>query len=172
LFSGLGLSTGDGTKSGNGGGFGGVPMLMTDDAVMLTLDSLEEGEGEDDQVRNASPHLSLLVDRGPSSSPEAKERAPVAGQQSLLLQVSVPGSPLPQPASEKVAREAIRKGRETHSSSHKFRNRPMTDTELSLLHSPLAVPLVTAKMKREGERIRAMQLAAHAPRRGTSPQPT
>jgi len=65
------------------------------------------------------------------------------------------------PTAEIVARQAIKKGRETVSSSHKFRTRPLTDSELSLIHSPFAVPLVTAAMKREGERIRAKQMASH-----------
>ena len=65
------------------------------------------------------------------------------------------------PTAELVARQAIKKGRETVSSSHKFRTRPLSDSELSLIHSPFAVPLVTAAMKREGERIRAKQMASH-----------
>lgn len=109
--------------------------------IGLPEESIEGGETETDGP--------LLVDVA-CEGRESEER--------LALQAA-PGSPTPKtPISEKVAREAIKKGREHTSSSHKFRNRPMTDTELSLIHSPFAVPLVTDKMKKEGERIRRVQM--------------
>jgi hypothetical protein len=109
--------------------------------IGLPEESIEGGETETDEP--------LLVDVAYEGA-ESEDR--------LALQPAS-GSPTPKtPVSEKVAREAIKKGRELTSSSSKFRNRPMTDTELSLIHSPFAVPLVTDKMKKEGERIRRAQM--------------
>ena len=133
----------------------------------LLLDhSLDNNDDDDDGGGFAD------TDASPAASPTGNAAAfattttatATATATATTLQVGSPSGGKhgqPGPKSELVARAAIKKGRETHSSSHKFRTRPLTDTELVLLKSPLAVPLVTEAMRREGERIRKQMMGEH-----------
>jgi len=175
---------GRGSAGGGGGGGGGKARTMSpprrrdnvaskskgsEEAVSLAVEESqqeqgqgqgegEEGDNDDEAKNNNNSNNNNNINNGNKSAsflPTSPIKQNLHGGEGLILPSNT-SRPLgmPPPRSEAIIRAAIIKGRETVSSSTKFRNRKITDIEIALFSSPFGVPLVTDAMKRKGEEIK------------------
>lgn len=108
-------------------------------------------EGENDQAdvraNTQSPAYTQTQTASDDCNQDADGRGDATFPEGPILAHVPPALPKIS-VTEAVARKAITDARFQVSSSSKFRSRPLSDVEISLISSPFAIPLVTEKMKR------------------------